>query len=328
MSNFIQLVLQQEDTGIKLDFFQPWVTWVPYSCPFLDIQLLNKDIFEKFNDSSNIIKSITDRIDSGYYVYMSVNHKYLSCSNVQWYKRINIAHELFIYGYNMEKMILNVADNFGGKYEFKDCSFYEFIQSYINPANINLHHYNRVILMKLNKDINAELDILRISDLLTDYLESRDTRIRDDGSVNWAKNSFLGISVYDKIIEYLYLLLEDKCEYDIRFLHILWEHKKCMVYRMKLLEEKQVLQDSKFYEMYKKIENDAFIQRSLMIKFYINKNKDIITDMILWLKSLKETEELLLRELLELLTRSQMSDPKYVLGNSHDISLKWSLVQL
>jgi hypothetical protein len=322
VSNFIQLSCHPEGESIKVDYFQPWLTWVPYSCPFLDIQLVNKNIFQS---RGTIIESIIDSINLGYYIHLKVNHKYLSFSNISWYGQFDVAHELLIYGYNTPNQTLYVADNFGGKYEFKLCSFGEFIEAYANLPTSNTNYYEKVLLLKPQIINSFDVDILRISDSLNDFLESRDTRIRDDQSLHWANNLTLGISIYEKILEYLTVLHEDETSIDTRLFHVIWEHKKCMVLRINFLQEKGIVLDSKVSELYEGIERKTLIYRNMMIKASISKDKSKINEIAKGIQSFKNTEINLICELLEqLYTNSKRVDTS-ILGNSINISRKWFL---
>ncbi|WP_068619666.1 hypothetical protein [Paenibacillus tuaregi] len=321
LSNFIQLSSHPEGSSIKLDFFQQWITWVPYYCPFLDVQIINKDIFGKLN----VISFIVDCIDSGYYIHMKVNHKYLSASSLKWYNRTDYAHELLIYGYNTNTQTLELADNFGGKYKFARCTFEEFQLAYSNPPIYNTANYEKVLLLKPKEDIIFQFDLLKVKDSLEDFLASRDTRIRDDQSSSWARNLTLGVDVYDKIIDYLFLLIDKKASIDLRLFHVLWEHKKCMIDRIRYMETLGIIRDPDIVETYQGLEKIALIYRNQMIKLTMRKDTRKINAMIQGVKSLSITEISLIHKVLEQIYMNAKKEEHFILGNSNRYELKWCL---
>lgn len=321
LSNFIQLSSHPEGSRIKLDFFQQWITWVPYYSPFLDVQIINKDIIGKLNAISFIVNCI----DSGYYVHLKVNHKYLSASSLKWYNRTDYAHEVLIYGYNTKTQALEIADNFGGKYKFAWCTFEEFEQAYSNPPIYNKENYEKVLLFKPKEDVKFQFDLLKVKDSLEDFLASRDTRMRDDQSSSWAKNLTLGVAVYDKIIEYLFLLIENKVSIDVRLFHVLWEHKKCMIDRIKYMETLGIIRNPDIAKTYQEIERTALIYRNQMIKQAVRKDNQKINTMIQGVKSLSITEISLIHKVLEQIYVNAKKEEHIILGNLNRYELKWCL---
>lgn len=321
LSNFIQLSSHPEGSHLKLDFFQQWITWVPYYCPFLDVQIINKEVLGNFNAISFIVNCI----NSGYYIHMKVNHKFLSASNLKWYKQADHAHELLIYGYDTNMQTIKIADNFGGKYKFTTCTFEEFDQAYSSPPIYNIDNYEKVLLLKPKQNVKFQFDLLKVKDSLEDFLASRDTRIRDDQSLSWAKNLTLGVAVYDKIIEYLFLLIENKVSIDVRLFHVLWEHKKCMIDRIKYMETLGIIRNPDIAKTYQEIERTALIYRNQMIKQAVRKDNQKINTMIQGVKSLSITEISLIHKVLEQIYVNAKKEEHIILGNSNRYELKWFL---
>lgn len=258
---------------------------------------------------------------------MKVNHKYLSFSNATWYKQKDMAHELLVYGYDLNNKTLNVADNFGGKYEYKTCSFEEFLNSYRNTSCFNLDYYEKVMLYKPTPDQSIVIDPLKISDSFIDFLESRDTRNRDNRSVNWANNIVLGINTYNKIHDYIMTCYENHSHLDHRLLHVVWEHKKCMVARIELLQSIGIALQSPVLDMYKDLERVALIYRNIIIKAIVTKNNSKLENVAKGILSFINTETNILNELLEqIYFKYKNSDEISILGNSNNISRKWSLL--
>ncbi|WP_419871400.1 hypothetical protein [Candidatus Pristimantibacillus sp. PTI5] len=325
LSNFIQLSSHpdHERNGIlKLDFFQPWVTWSPFYCPLIDVQIINKEMLHVMN-KSDVITFITDAIDMEFYVHMKVNHKYLPISRV--YQKRDMGHDLLIFGFDKELRILDVADNFTGKFEYKKCTFEEFLEAYNHQAITNLGNYEKVLLIKANKTAKYEFDLLKIADSLNDFLASRDTRIRDDQSLTWAGDLTLGINTYDKIIEHLDLLLEGKTFYDHKPFHVLWEHKRCMVQRIELMMDKKIIREQRILASYKEIEDKTLIFRNIILKYSMKPDPGSIHNLKSELQAMKLSESALIHEILEQIQRNVAQSDQIILGNNMNANFRWEL---
>ncbi|MNC07273.1 hypothetical protein D3C76_226570 [compost metagenome] len=326
LSNFIQLSI---DNDYKLDFFQPWITWKPYECPFLDVQIINRDIFSRHQEQpSGIVEEIINAIDRGYYVYLKVNHRYLSISS-NWYQQMDNAHELLIYGYCKVSESFQVADNFGGKYDFKSCPFDEFIQSCTFSPSFNMDHYNKIILMKPLENVFLGFDLLRVIDSLRDYKESRITEIRNDLSINWARNIVVGIRVYQKIEEYLESLIEqpDK-KLDHRIFHVLWEHKCCMTRRIEYMRENGLLTDETILIQQKELETKALLFRNRALKYIITEDIRIIKKIHKDVNPFAIQEANLTSHMVEhICDINSKTDYEHILGTDLDYNSRWFLAK-
>ena len=96
-------------------------------CPFLAYQRIKREILGK--DTYQLIESFINLLNGGYYITALVNIKYIKAHNVDF----STLHELFIYGYDDEKQIFYIADNFYGSFNYRSdtCSFQE---SFINES--------------------------------------------------------------------------------------------------------------------------------------------------------------------------------------------------
>ncbi|WP_223068400.1 hypothetical protein [Paenibacillus caui] len=324
LSNFIQLSCHFEPDTLKVDFFQPWISWVPYCCPLIDVQIINKDVIHNLYNF-NIISFVEQTISSGYYIQMKVNHKFLSVSKSS-YKQSDYAHELLIYGFNRVQETFEVADNFDGKYEFKRCSYKEFEEAYNHLALFNTDYYEKVLLLRPITETNFSFDLLRVTDSLKDYLAGRDTRIRDDQSQTWAGGLTLGIKIYEEIPKYLLMLLEGTAKNDIRLFHVLWEQKKLMAVRIKYMEGRGIINKKSIYEEYLELEKKCLIIRNLILKYDINHDQQIIHRVMREVEEFPKIESALLSELLDQIYHNTVRSESIVLGNKNDLKLNWSLI--
>lgn len=87
----------------RLPFCKPLITTNSY---IKEYEVSKTLIDKKWDD---IMKAVIDIIDLDQYVYLDINTSYIS--NYKSFKQ-NQIHDLFIYGYNLEKKVIYVADFF------------------------------------------------------------------------------------------------------------------------------------------------------------------------------------------------------------------------
>lgn len=325
LSHFIQLFCHLENQSLKLDYFQPWVTWVPEFCPFLNVQVLNKSLVEKFINQ-NILSFVKQIIDINHYLVLFVNHKYIKFSKS--YLKYDHVHELFIYGYDYVNEKLKVADNFNGKYEFIEMTYEEFNEAYYKTPQRTDTDIDKIYVLETKSNVNYEFDLLKVVDSIKDYITSKDTRIRDEFSMNWAGKLTVGIKIYDKILEYLFQLANNKSNFDRRLFHVLWEHKTLMVKRIMLMQHKKILLNNRIEILYRELEQNSLKLRNMMLKYSLTKDNKIIYKVIKEIEKYPEYEINLLNELIAELyiNENYIRKNTIILGNSQSLKLTWTLI--
>ncbi|MCL5071400.1 MAG: hypothetical protein M1308_10970, partial [Actinobacteria bacterium] len=104
-----------------------------------------------------------------------------------------------------------------------------------------------------------------------------------------------GIDVYNEIIGFYSDFLDNKISFDLRPLHLLWEHKKVMLLRMSYMQNVKNIQGlSKILVDYSEIERKSLILRNKLIKYNISNNTDTLVDINKQLTELAEKEKELL----------------------------------
>jgi hypothetical protein len=122
------------DNPMSPTFLTPWT-----KAPCYDRDIINL----KWD---NIIDFITDALDRNHFLFLKVNRKYLRAFS--GYQKRDSPHELFVYGYDREKGILYLADNFHyGKFVFATASFEELTEAYNKTGRDS---YGGVFLVSVN----------------------------------------------------------------------------------------------------------------------------------------------------------------------------------
>lgn len=292
--NFIQLrCLPSKDKGIdEFDFLGSWWFDRPWGyIPWFTYQIINKKTFYKFQDKSRFIR---EQIDDGWYFYSSVDEYYIPYTKA--YNTHHSIHDLLICGYDTNNDF--IAYGYSGKQELhtftvtstdltKSLGLFE-------PWSLNndLTSFNSdLVFFKKKENYRYIFDMELVYKMLNEYLYSRDLVNRTHFIPKQGNDSNMfvyGMDYYKCLVNYFSLLIKDKARFDIRPLHLLWEHKKCMLLRLEYIYKNNFIpREEKLYNIFHGIEAQTLSLRNLQLKYSINSDKKILERII---KSLEEIE--------------------------------------
>ncbi len=294
---------KKNDIGMRIDFYSSllWKT-----CPWIYYQRISRELVNlKWKLVTDfVIKSIS----LGYYVYFNVDTFFIS--SYDSYQKHHAIHDIFVFGYDDQKQMFNVADNFrSGVYSHDEISFKELIEGYSNinktkggrlDGEIDWLNGIELISYRDKYGYNFDIDLLKCD--LHDYLHSQNSR-----KIGWARSDqfwknecIYGIGIYDILVNYLENNIRKNEQYDMRPFHVLWEHKKMMVLRLEfLLDQNYIIESSGLVEEYKHIEELSLIIRNLWIKSSITKNGKILNDILYKLDELRKLEFTCIQRIIE-----------------------------
>lgn len=289
-SNYIQLV-SGKTFATSMSFHPSWFNTVP----ILDFQAYKKEIM-KFGNI-NIHRFIKDCIDNHTYFYSSfdefyVPHRFSYGSN-------HFCHDFLIYGYdeaNKEYILIGFDEK--RLYRTTTITFSQFEKAFF--SDISMHEY--VHLLKINKSVKYNFNIKLVYELLEDYLYRKNTSERYANSAYGTviTDRYWGLDVYKRQREYFNSLINGDGWYDIRPLHILYEHKKCMVSRLEYMGKNNHIRDCSYLiDGYKDLEDKSIVMRNLQIKYSATSDKRYLSSIVDMLAEIEQKEEELLEILIE-----------------------------
>lgn len=263
--------------------------------PFLEKKCVSKDFFKRLN--INIIDFVQYCIDNDYYIYACID-----TFHIPLYKRYTHEnHDIFLYGYDLEKNEFMVADFFDLHYSKERISFSSFVNA-LNSSFTDENTFKDVQMLKidLNQDSKEEsLDIDFIKSMLDDYIKCCNSSYKykefekilpDEDNRTW------GLNVYNSLTKAL--------SYDniptttLRSLHALYEHKKLMVSRIEYINNNYVSINRELLEEVKKIERHSLVTRNSLIKFSRTNSLDLKQKIINNLIFIKDRENTLISNIL------------------------------
>ncbi len=147
------------------------------------------------------------------------------------------------------------------------------------------------------------MDTKYIKDTLIEYLESKDSKNHFRMMRNRFNDTVFGVNVYDAVLKQIgkQLSAEDP-DFDIRALHILYDHKVLMMERLKYMMDNGYLEfNGEILDAYMEVENLMLTARNLLIKTSITGKVDCMDRFEKYLMSAKEKETAVLKQVVEML---------------------------
>ncbi|MEF2246376.1 hypothetical protein [Paenibacillus sp. IITD108] len=212
-------------------------------------------------------------IDLGMYISTRVDEFYINNTKANLNKYY-FPHAILVYGYDENNQLFYISGyDINGKFSKIKVSFANFEQAFLSLNNSELEFFSEFThLMTFRENIfNYKLDFNWIYKQMYDYLNCENTSLRFGGLINTKLEDFYyGLQVYDKVMDYYEI---NNNTIDHRPLHLIWEHKKLMIVRLKHMENKQKeLKLSDEIMGYYELEQIAQITRNLMLKINVTKN--------------------------------------------------------
>lgn len=269
--------------------FDLWNNGIPF---ISDNHLLDRQsIVDNKIDIVNYVINYTNR---GWYTYVEVDDFYIPFRNA--YQKYRQPHDLFIFGYDINNKTFDVAGfNSEDEFSYDKLSFEDFEKAYhyndSNICDIDTGSFNFIRTFKVLDDWEYEFDLKLFVELLDDYINSIDTTEKFRMYRTPANARVYGMEVYQVLKEYYKLLLRNEIEFDIRPIHLLWEHKKCMSLRIKYIVDTGLVANlNSAYDDYREIEQKLLNARNLMLKYEVTNDAKSLTKIISILEEVENEE--------------------------------------
>ncbi len=292
--NYIQLCFTEDtEQDTDLDFFVPhkFTHHLPF-CPLLEMLQINEQVFQFCG--TDILAFIQRSVNSGYYLYVTVN-----CKELPLYSEFmrDRHHPVFLYGYDSVKEVLYGADFFQhGIYRFAEIAFSDFEKAF-NSTIPGQFWWNGIKLLKRKERAVYEVDPANVKDLLADYLYSRDTSRRYRSDYNRFDNPITGPCLFGLDPVYFRLIANfaklRQCEdtwYDPRVLPVFSDHKKALAMIADYLLSRGYMKSGAILDALRDIHQRSLVVRNLFLKYRARRNPAILEDIERRLAGLAEME--------------------------------------
>lgn len=298
-SNYIQLYCppnfqhSSRNRTMKFNFYRRPDQRVSFS-PYLKVQILERDLI--FKSPTDILSFIIACLDKGYYIQPTVDEYFLPDSAA--YQKRHLVHETLIYGYDKQTFV-GIGYNKNGDYALYHIMFSELEQAIVHADLTGHYDPDGLRLFKYDPQARYDFDIHLVREQITDFLHSRNTSYPFRMVANPADGAY-GLATYPFLKNYIASFLYSPLSFDIRPAHILWEHKKCMVNRLKYMEGQSYLKSEDGFSMqYEELARKTGMLRMMLLKFKITRSPDLIHRVLSNLDDIGEAEQSLLQDLVK-----------------------------
>jgi hypothetical protein len=272
-SNYIQLRcypdidLRFNNSMMILDFMPGDSSLM--ECPYLMTEIITqKQISYYFND---VLEFFLKTLDLSYYIYGVVDETDMLNRGRR------ILHQLFIYGYDLEKQVFHVGDfTFAGRYSYTTVSFDNVINGFlkVKPGeDFSLDHSYKDMccLYLISKNLNSkyyDFDIQLVKRNLNEYLNGYDTKDHYRQKRNPIDTNIFGVNTYSAMIDRIELVEQKAITwYDYRPFHVLYDHKVLMKNRLQYMMDKNYIPfNQDILDEYDMVEKKVLIARNSFIK--------------------------------------------------------------
>lgn len=265
-------------------------------CPYLIFSLITKPQIESY--CGDVIDFIIKTIDIGGYVYGAFDEARMISNVGVDYK---FSHELFIYGYNTDEEIFYVGDfTFKDKYAYTTVPF-DAVKRGFDVLTAKEDHVFKddykgtrglYVIQKNVDNKYYDIDPVLIKRTLEEYLECKDTKDHFRMMRNRFSDTVFGVNVYKALKDRVHKQLEaEEPDFDIRALHIAYDHKVLMLERLKYLMANEVIPfDQAMLDEYAQVVDDMLTARNLLVRISITGEIEAGTRIAGYLDSAKEKE--------------------------------------
>ena len=221
------------------------------TCPWLDIQVLDQTLIARTLGEFSLF--IRHCIDADYYVQVDADFYFLP--DRQHFQQRHFLHELLISGYDLEEETVHVSGfDARGVYAHSWVAHATVEQSISTPKQTFFEEYEkqgtsvpdwlrdsmlerpRLFLYRYIPQGEYEFDVEAVAEQLQDYLHSADTAQRFRMLANPRPDGLWGMATYEYLSDLLSRLPSGEQNGSAIPLRTFWEHKKCMLDRLRYME--------------------------------------------------------------------------------------------
>lgn len=276
-------------------------------CPYLIFSLITKPQIESY--CGDVVDFIVKTIDLGGYVYGAFDEARMISNVSVDYK---FSHELFIYGYNMEEEVFYVGDfTFKDKYAYTTVTF-DAVKRGFDVLSAGEDHVFRDDykgtrgLYVIQKNVDSkyyDIDRVLIKRTLEEYLTGADTKEHFRMMRNRFDDTIFGVNVYEALKARVDKQLhKEEPDFDIRALHIAYDHKVLMLDRLKYLMANEVIPfNQEMLDDYAVVVEDMLTARNLLVRISVTDEIEAGDRIAGYLDDAKEKEIAILSRVTELL---------------------------
>ena len=267
--------------------FEHYDKTFPASCPWLKTSIIPRELVKNWNTFEDFLLYC---INEEFYISFYADWYFIPKSPL--YQKDHNSHYMSINGYDLDKGVFYVSDNFqDGKYMTIECPISSIEEAYWDIHN---SYGNRdIYLLKKQNFDNAALDVRRFGMTLNNYINSFMTCSNN-------LNTVYGFNALYYILNKLKEInISDYEQIDKRPFHFNWEHKVLMRKRLTYMLDNGFINNKHFLDSYTDIENKTLVCRNLILKYNNTYDEKTYNKIVTLFENIIETEKIVAHELLK-----------------------------
>lgn len=215
---------------------------------FLDTRWLNTHNW-RLSRPAALMETLSDHLSQGSYIEIHIDEFYLP--GRPCYGNAHSVHDNMLVGYDWTNRRFQLA-GYGNDYEVAEFAFEDILKSFYHIPRSQLAR-RTLQLIKPKPGPRRGIDLNAVAAQLDDYLSSRATfnpeQMRRLKLYRKARrfSGTWGLETYTALRSYLEASAEDSTALDLRATRTLWEHKACMLARLRHLEAKNGFRDGRLF---------------------------------------------------------------------------------
>jgi hypothetical protein len=189
-------------------------------------------------DPKELLKTLVERLDSGWYADIWIDEFFLPERSS--FKRVHSVHDNFIVGYDLSQQQFLIA-GYASDYQVLPAGFDETLKAFYH-APWTQAHKRWLRFVTVREDASRAFDIHGVITQLGEYIHSSPSLSEDamrEANLYWKARRFAGVWGLDTHYafgEYFKAAGLQHKALDLRATRTLWEHKACMLKRLRFLE--------------------------------------------------------------------------------------------
>lgn len=259
LGSFIQLFFPDKKLDYDCVLMLPSLRARDWSAlGFLDMSVVDTHSAELRRPDA-LVGFLIERLHRGQYADMQIDEYFIP--GRPGFGNIHSVHDNLIFGYDLTKRLFHIA-GYDKVYEVSSASFEDISKAFYEmPRNFFKKRY--LAMLKLRDDAAAEVELASITSQLSDYVDSKPTlspSAMRKANLYWKARRFTGVwglDTYEAFIDHVTTRGRERKPLDLRATRTLWEHKACMLGRLKFLEEAGYLRERGMAEAYAPVEEIA-----------------------------------------------------------------------
>lgn len=263
----------------------------------LDISIVDTHAAELTRPGA-LVDLLIEHLRQGHYAEMQIDEYFLP--GRPCFRTVHSVHDNLILGYDLNRNFFDVA-GYGQDYEVAGMRFEDIEKAFHHmPRSALGRRY--LAMMRLREGAKPEFDLAGMTAQLGDYLHSRITMAPDvmrNANLYWKARRFTGawgLDTYEAFIDYVTRMGRGRKALDLRATRTLWEHKACMLARLKFLQEKQCLAKGQSWPAYAAVVDLAKAVRFEAYEYNTaGPNPNCIDSMTAILRTMRDMEAEVLR---------------------------------